>query len=444
MALNKTFTCNIIKDENDNDIDCYYQGYHVRTGTWNDVRYSENQQYNCNLGDGDWLTQDGEAQNGDIIILNFWVSDDEDTKDTRTGLKDRLCSIIITLTGDSTYINDIQLKPKTKPQCGFTFTDNTPTINVEVGTIPNINDNFTYTFNDITHYHYRTLQNELIFDSIGNLTLKYDFDAGDGWNTDISYTYVDTGDYTVSQKVINSYDLSKICSQDLRVRYNPPIPGMNFDYTSPLHTTEDITVNADIKDIDSRITSIKHKLIIRDRDNNDLLQDIEIDENTTKDFSYTRTIEVLQKHFFTQIVYWNDGFDDVSITYRKEVNITNWCPEVTILKVDDTDTNKIFTQTSSDKDGDIIAWHWKIFFIAPFSDGEYTEVYNYTADNGDDWEVGFTVNGDYKVQIEVTDDYGCKISDITAFEIATECNENVSKTETSNIKFIFPKQQGLN
>lgn len=435
MALNKTFTCNVIKDENENDINCYYQGYHVRTGTWNDVRFSDYNQYSCNLGDGDWLTQTGEVFTGDTVILVFWNSNEGN----RSGLKDRLCTISLTLTEDSTYVNDVQLRPKTAPQCGFTFNDNTPTINNEISAIPSTNDNFTYTYNGILHYHYRELSNELIFDSIGNINLKYDWDEGNSWEDFTSYTYTTIGDYNVSQRATNSYSLSKICTQALRIKYNPPIPGLYFDYISPIHTTEDVTINSQIQDDDNRITSIKHKLIVRDRDNNDLLQDIEIDENSDKTYSYLRTIQLLQKHDFGHIIYWNDGFQAQTINYTKNLPIENWCPEVTVIKEDTTAMDKIFKQTSSDLDGSIVAWDWKIFFIPPFSSGEYVEVHSYNAINANDWSVGFTVGGSYKVQIEVQDDYGCKTLDFTEFEIAADCPDT-TKECISQMKFIFPQQ----
>jgi len=436
MALNKTFTCNTIVDESGNAIECQYQGYHVRTGTWNTVRTSEFNQYSCNLGDGDWLTQTGEVFAGDVVILAFWVSTDA----TRAGIKDRLCFIAVTLNNDSTYVNDIKIRPKTLPQCGFTFTNNNPTINHAFGINPAVNDNFTYSYGGLTHYHKRTYSGELIFDSIGNLTLTYDWDEGASWETADTHTYGSIGDYTVSQSVINSYNLTKICTQPIRIRYNKPIPGLNFVFTNPIHTTEDVAVNANVQDVDSRITNIKHKLIVRDRNNNDLLQDILVNENLTLDYSYNRTIAILQKHYFTQAIYWNDGFDNKLINYNKQLTITNWCPEVSVLKIDSNNLDKIFTQTSTDLDGSIVGWNWKIYFIPPFGDGSYVEVYNLNAANGNNWEVGFTVQGSYKVQIEVTDDYGCKVTDFTIFDISetSECDF----TKMSDVKFIFPKQLG--
>lgn len=434
MALNKTFTCNTIIDENNNDINCYYQGYHVRTGTWNEVKMSEFNQYSCNLGDGDWLTQTGEVFSGDDVILVFWVSENDD----RSGLKDRMCAIKLKLTNESTYINDVQLKPKSIPQCGYDFTPDNPTINNLFVVNSFATDNFIYLYNNLEHFHYRELFNTIIFDSIDVLTLRYDFDEGDGWEDNNTHSYLSIGDYSVSQRVTNAYNLSKICSSGNRVRYNKPIPGLEFEYVDPIHTTENVTINAEITDVDARIVNIKHKIITRNRTTDDIIENYIVDENTQLDYIYDKTIEILQTHHFAQEITWNDGFDDLSFTYKKNLPITNWCPEVSIIKADISDLTKVFKQNSTDLDGFITNWKWKIFFIPPFSDGSYSEVYSYHPNNGNDWEVGFTVGGNYKVQIEVTDDYGCSISDETTFIINAECELK----DISNIKFIFPKQLG--
>ena len=130
MAINIAFTCDTIVDENAADINCYYQAYHARSGTWNNVRFSEYNQYSFNLGDGDFLTQDGDARDGDLIVLVFWVSD----SDSRSGLKDRFCIFNYVLDGTSTIILNPELRPKTTPSCGFGFSDNTPSINIEFHT----------------------------------------------------------------------------------------------------------------------------------------------------------------------------------------------------------------------------------------------------------------------------------------------------------------------
>jgi len=422
MALNYTFTCNNIVDENLNTIDCYYQGFHVESKTWNNTRISSLSQYSANLGDGDWLTQTGNVSIGDTVILCFWT--DVTNSTLRSGIKDRFCSIEVTINSSSIYINDVKLTPKTAPINSFIF----------------VNDDYSYTYNNITHYHYRSLYNEIMFNSIGNITSKFDWSDGLGFDIFKTKTYTSIGTYNVSQNGTNSYGLSSLYSLPLNVYYNAPIPGINFVYVSPIHTTEDVTVNAGIVDIDSTITNIQHKLLIRDRNTGILSQDTIINENITLNYSYLHTIALLQIHLFTQVLYWNDGFTNRTINYNKELPIENWCPIVSIVKQDNTNSNlsKTFIQTSQDIDGSIVNYKWEILFIPPFSTSNYTVVYTYNTTLPDNWLVDFTVGGKYKVQLTVTDDYGCSTSDSILFDIIADCPKSVS-SNINNIKFIFPK-----
>ncbi len=436
MALNISFTCNEIVDENGNAIDCSYQAFHTRTSTWNNIRESEYNQYSFNAGDGDFLTQTGELKQGDIVIINFWQSGND-----RTGLKDRFSSFVLVHDGStSTYVIDVQLKPKTTPNCGFSLTTYDGRINSEVHTINTANDEHQWTYNGLTHYHNRIIYNELIFDSVGIKTTRFDYDEGQGLVDNTSNIYENIGDYTVQQKVTNYYGTSKICQRNLRIRYNIPAGGIVLTYISPIHTTEDATVTATITDTDSRITNVAHKLVLRNRDTNSLLSTTIKDENTILDYEYQHTVALLQKHFFTQEISWNDGFENQTLNYYKEMVITNWFPDVAISKVDKSPLNKAFVQTSSDLDGDVVNWNWKIYFIPPFSEGEYVEVHSYNADNGNNWDVEFTVSGEYKTRITVTDDYGDSTFAELEYSISSnECKE-VDTNIVENIKFIFPKQ----
>jgi len=436
MALNKTFTCNTIVDENLNDINCWYQGFHVRTKKWNTPRYSEYNQYSCNLGDGDWLTQTGEVFTGDEIILVFWVS----AEGERSGIKTRMSSVIVTLTNDSTYITNPQLKPKTIPFCGFSFNDNTPTINNELIAYDFSSDDTEYIYNNVVQYHYKLLRSELIFDSVAIDEIKYDWDEGQGFELINKHTYINIGDYFISQRTTNKYGLSRICSQSIRVKYNAPIPGLRFSYKTPIHTTEDAIIDAVITDEDGRITNINHKIIVREY-NDEIISDTIINSNNILNYNYSYTIEVLKKHFFSQLIYWNDGYDDLIINYYKELLITNWCPEVAIIKEDVSPMDKTFIQTSTDKDGTINKYTWIIYFTPPFSTGDYVEVYRENKIDGSPLQIGFTVGGNYKVELIVIDDFNCGVSDSTEFIISAACPEYISRTP-SKIKFIFPKQLG--
>ena len=112
MALNVTFTCTSIKDENGSKIDCYFQAYHPRTNKWNTIKQSAYSQYSFNAGDGDFLTQTGELKTGDHVLIAFWVG-----QQTRSGLQNRFAIIDVVHNGQSTYVIDVQLRPKLSPVC---------------------------------------------------------------------------------------------------------------------------------------------------------------------------------------------------------------------------------------------------------------------------------------------------------------------------------------
>ena len=80
MALNITFDgYTYDKDENVANSDIKYQGLFFANGTassattWNNVRTVETTgYYNINLGDADWLGQDGVALTNAIVLIAFW------------------------------------------------------------------------------------------------------------------------------------------------------------------------------------------------------------------------------------------------------------------------------------------------------------------------------------------------------------------------------------
>jgi hypothetical protein len=441
MALNITFTCNSIYDENNNKINCYYQAYHPRTNKWNNVRLSEYSQYSFNAGDGDFLTQSGELKQGDWVYICFWENDE-----TRSGLKNRFSYFKLIHDGiTNTYIIDPQLIPKTLPNCGWSLTNNDLRVNQTVYVIDTSSDSFSWSFNNHTFYHKRTEGEELIFDSVGIQNVKYNWDYNDNpdnFLTANNNSYSNIGDYVIKQKVTNYYGVSRICSKNIRVKYNTPRGGINFNYTSPIHTTESVSVNADILDKDFTITNIEHRLIIKNRNSNEQISDTLFEENTNLGFIYSDIIDVFQKHYYKQVIHWNDGYENNILNYNKELPITNWEPTVSLSKSDISDSEKAFVQVSNDIDGKVVNWSWKIYFIAPFSSGEYSEVYSYNTDSGEDWLVTFTVSGEYKVKLTVIDDYGDSASDELEFVInsSERCPEINNEIDINKIKFIFPKQ----
>ena len=109
MSLFTQFTGNVV-DKDNTSLKAYrYKGYHKESDTWSKWYSSNNEtQYNFNLGDADWLTQTGVANKNDTIIIV--------AETLESNIVDRAYSfIVVKLTDDTTYINDIKLIKGTQP-----------------------------------------------------------------------------------------------------------------------------------------------------------------------------------------------------------------------------------------------------------------------------------------------------------------------------------------
>jgi hypothetical protein len=451
MALNITFTCNEVVDENNNPINCKYQVYYPEYGVWNDVRDTELFQYNCNAGDGDSLTQTGTFLSGDHAIVVLWVGGND-----RSGLKDRMAYHVITHDGvTNTYVLDVQLKPKTAPSCSW-YLSTSATINREKTAYSYASDDYSYNFGGVTHYHHRQYGSEIIFPSIGDLVITFDFDEGDGFASTNKHTYSVIGDYVAKHKAVNQYSLESICERNIRLKYNTPIGCLSFTPDGvgsgdEVQKGDTVTTTACITDEDSRITNIAHHWIIKDRSNNsNIIRDTKIADNTNLSFSYNKELLELHDTFGYQYITWNDGWADYTITKYREIQVKNINPEVSISKIDLSAKEKRFVQESSDADGTVTSWTWKIYLLMPFS-GDWVEVHSTTTD-GSPIEIMFNEAGRYKTEVIVEDDFRKYSTTNTTYAgyASTEIEFDISASGTcttggalqDDVFFIFPDVVG--
>jgi len=293
MALNITFTCNNVYDENGNAIDCKYQAYYPEHGVWTDVKDTDSQQYNFNAGDSDGLTQNGELKAGEHVVICFWQ--DSDSNSNRSGLKDRFSYIVHTHDGStSTYVQDVQLLPKTAPTVnGYLLDEGLRNHQVRISNFTN--DSYEWTYSDATHYHNRNYENgELLFDSVAKGPTKTEVDSKgnyyyldadadssyndylnmdmdwkdsndnvDSYENHASHTFTEIGDYKPVMRATNLYGLSATKEFSIRIRYNAPVGCVTFDKDNYL-IGDDIKVTACIEDVDSTINNITHRWVIED------------------------------------------------------------------------------------------------------------------------------------------------------------------------------------
>ena len=445
MSLNVSFKGYTV-DENGDRIDCKFQVYYVRQNVWNDVRDTSSQYYSCNAGDSDSLTQDGELKAGDVIFLCFWQGDGSggDTPDSRDNIFDRFSFIKIVHDGSTAdYDIDVQLKPKAPPTINW-YLNSVRTINRTVTAYDNSYDYMSWTYDDNTMYHRKTYYGATLFPKVDELTTEYDWDdpndSVDGYESNNTHSYSDIGDYSVKIHVTNAWGLDSTGTIDIRIKYNSPIAGVVFDpdgVTNKIHTTESDTITAAIQDEDSRISSIEHHWIVRDRDDGSTISDDTVDTNTTLDYEYTKTIQVLQKHFAKQIISWNDGYDDQTIEYERELIITNWLPLVNFNITYLNDKTVKFTPNCSDIDGDVVEYKWDLYALIPFTEDGYSLAKTVTNNDDSEVTINFEQSGHYKMLLTATDDYGGSATFAKEFDVTIGAGECATMDISSDMFFMF-------
>jgi hypothetical protein len=246
MALNITFDgfCSL-NDGTLSNINVQYQAffYPINAGSsaakWNDVRTVEASGYwNCNLGDGTWLGQDGSAAINDRVIIVFWRGGPRMGSD---------CSVLaewgaftITLDGSDTYTNPTQVRENILPDLLWDFPDpvqvdyyvdiNYDATNNSVDAAPYPTHLWTWSGTEMGHYQlWADGGNEPIY-LVNYVKLShYDWDDGNqdnnlGGAANGIHSWSSPGDYTVQLVIEDHCGDTVTGTKDIRIKYPPPTP----------------------------------------------------------------------------------------------------------------------------------------------------------------------------------------------------------------------------
>ncbi len=190
------------------NLDVKYQGlfYNGSSTTWSTVIRTVDAfgYWNITLGDGDWLTQDGNAGSGDKVIIVFW----------RTGIdRNATCPTLdewgafeITLDGSSTYTNPTQVKVNIDPNLIWTFPTITGTnyVNWNYSSTNSSDDVHSWSWSGTTMYHWYTRYGETInnVNQVNNSSYYW----GDG-DSDLTLSGTEIGTHQWSSAGIYDVDL---------------------------------------------------------------------------------------------------------------------------------------------------------------------------------------------------------------------------------------------
>jgi len=338
MALNITIDgfCSL-DDGTLSNSNVKYQAYFrkVNSGSssskWNNIRTVEaTGYYNINLGDGDWLTQDGNVANGDQVIVVFWRGGDRMGTD---------CSVIaewgafeITLDGSSTYTHPTQVKKNIAPNLIWSFPDN-GYAGTTYWSTNNSNDVHYWNWSGTTMGHYYLWHGVPIYYVDYVRFTSYDWDDGHQDNNlagaaTASHSWTAAGVYDIEIVIEDHCGATVTGTEQIRIEYPAPVPNIEC-----LQASGNIIADPDTvvtfrytgTDPNNRITSIDW--VINDDTNtvsnghgvSDIVSHTE--GTGTSWYGHSATSGAFTDpgtHTVSIVVHWNDGFNDHTINYSED------------------------------------------------------------------------------------------------------------------------------
>jgi len=410
MALNITFGGYVYnKDSVTSNLDVNYQGFFFPNGTasssskWNDVRTVESTgYYNINLGDADWLGQEGTALSNSIVVLVFWKSSPLTTD------RNALCGVLtewgafeLLLDGSSVYTYDAQTRDNIIPY--LSWSDNVPEhgyVDTFYSFMNNSHDIHSWEFEGIstpstvTMHHWRTRYGENI--QLINTIQGTSYYWGNGESTldlegaaNTTYSWGSAGTYDVDINVYDTCNDTVSGTSQVTIYWHAPSPNITLcasdgtpisgNTVYPPDTPVYFKYSGD--DIDNTITSIDW--VINDSGTygntdtinngagvNDVISHVEgtgtsWDGHTATSGSFTNP----GNHTVQIVVNWYDGHSNQSITYDEIYNQQKFsgppspdlvCNEATGQNISTPDTLVTFNYTGNNPDSRITSIDWVI------------------------------------------------------------------------------------
>lgn len=359
------FTGNIV-NEGGVGLDCEFKFLHYDTGALSNVRSTELTQWQIDSDDADVNNQAAAFASGDIAIIHYYTGD--------------ACGIVkVVGDGSDSYVFDVQLLGCQAPTIVVTVPDIDKNGAVTVGVIAS--DQYQWDYNGITHYHKADWYGKVLCDSVGIATIEYDF--GDGYQNENTYTVNIVGEYTVSVRVTNN--CGEVVEQVVayKVRYTEPVTQLSNTPIAP-GVGEQTIAEVVNTDTDSRIV-------------NQVWYHDEV-ETTELTWSY----QEIGSHEFKVVTTWNDGFEDKVYEDTLAINMQAAALIVDLAEIH-TEEDYTFTANIQPGDGTISTINWKVWYTLPIS-GQEAQVFD--SNGADTLLAGFTSSGTYRILVTITDEYG--------------------------------------
>ena len=361
-------------DENGALINGTVEGFTSPQNKWSGAKASQLNEYTINVGDGDWLTNDGSIAENEVVLLKFVSA---------SGIA--VISHTITNADISTrlVVQDVQLLPIQAPTCGLNLAI-TGTVNNTVTATNTSSDQYQWEYMGKTHHQRYDWYGTVVFPEIGIASVEYDF--GDGYSASNTYVWDTIGTYTVSSKTTNKNGQTRICTKEIVIGYNAPTGCVQFDKGTYI-LNDTVIVTGCITDADNRITGIDH-----------IWEEVITDTNLIKDYVYSKVLDEVKTYTAKQIIRWNDGFEDKVVEFTRTLSMANQPPVVNITVTEGVDTYT-FNSNAVDPEGMLSRVDWVVYtckqeIMGDTGPCDWVEVYRTT---GEIIELSVGKTGNYKV-----------------------------------------------
>jgi len=408
MALNITLDGFCSRDSGSlTNADVQYQGffYKVNSGssasTWNTVRTVEASGYwNINLGDGDWLTQDGSAAAGDRVLIVFWRTGSNRNADCVS--MDEWGAFEITLDGSSTYTNPTQVKVNIVPDLHWTFptVGGTHYVDTSYGANNTSDDVHSWDWSGTTMYHWYLRYGQIInyVNRVNNSAYDWDdLTTSSGLETyDGTHQWDLPGVYNVDLVIEDECGATVTGTKPIQIYWRPPTADITMTPAVP-DPNEPVSFQWTGTDIDDTITSIEWIIYDSGAYGNTDTTTSGASDDTIPHSDGTGTDwygEAPASGAFTNpgthnvaiVIHWFDGFDAQILNYNENFIQDRFTGPTVNFSQDPNpspfDENIEFTNTSTDTsrvgtdipNGDKYDWYWtdKDGLVTSYLDKEYS------------------------------------------------------------------------
>ena len=394
------------------------EGYAYPQNKWSGVKTSQLNEYTINVGDGDWLTNDGTITAGEVVVLRFRSSDG-------------IATIAHTITSEDIstrlVVQDVQVLPIQAPTCVLNLSS-TGTINNVVTATTTASDQYQWTYAGRVHHQRYDWYGTVIFPEIGIATIEYDFGAG--YSTANTNTWISIGTYTVSSRSTNKNGQSAICSKEIMIGYNAPTGCIQFDKGSYI-LNDNVVVTGCITDADNRITSINHQW-----------DGVTVATNTDKSYVYTKQLDAVKTYTAKQVIEWNDGFTNKVVEFTRNLSMANQ-PPVVDIEVVEVDGTYMFNSNAVDPEGMLDRVDWVVYackqeLMMLTGECEWVEVYRTT---GIMIDLNVKMSGSYRVVATAYDNVGATGTDeVIQVMVGDGCEGGPVVVEKKKHYYIFDRE----